>query len=93
MTTAAENERLGVLETRVGRIEADVSEVKQDVKTLLSNQTQIAINLASKAAAEEAVRVSRRQTGVWVRFFSERAIAILALIAAAASVITAIQKG
>lgn len=80
MATAAENERLGVLETKVGRIEGDVSEIKADVKTLVSNQTQIAIDLAARHAAEAAVVKARSQTGVWVRFFSERAVALLALL-------------
>lgn len=89
MTTAAENERLGVLETKVGRIEADVADIKADVRALLSNQQQTAIDLAAKAAADAAVGQLRGQTGVWVRFFTERGIAILAL---AASVI-AFLKG
>lgn len=87
MTTAAENERLGVLETKVGRIESDVAEIKGDVKTLVTNQTQIAINLAAKTAAEQAVKSSRTQTGVWVRFFSERIIAFAALAAAVAALL------
>lgn len=85
MTTAAENERLGVLETRVGRIESDVSEIKVDVKTIINSQTQIAIDLASKNAAETAAAKVRGQTGVWVRFVSERLIALIALAAAIAS--------
>lgn len=89
MTTAAENERLGVLETKVSRIESDVADIKADVKSLLSNQQQTAIDLAAKAAADAAVQKSRTQTGVWVRFFTERGIAILAL---AASLIAIISK-
>ena len=85
MTTAAENERLATLEGKVGRIESDVTEIKADVKTLVTNQTQIAINLAAKAAADQAIQSSRTQTGVWVRFFSERLIALAALAAAVAA--------
>lgn len=79
MTTAAENERLGVLESEVGHIKGDVTEIKADVKTLVANQNQIAIDLAARQAVESAVQRSRSQTGVWVRFFSERALALLAL--------------
>lgn len=79
MTTAAENERLGVLETKVGRIEADVADIKADVKALLSNQQNVAIDLAARAAADAAVAKGRTQTGVWVRFFTERGLSILAL--------------
>lgn len=79
MATAAENERLGVLESEVGHIKVDVTEIKADVKTLVANQNQIAIDLAARQAVESAVQRSRSQTGVWVRFFSERALALLAL--------------
>ena len=87
MTTAAENERLGVLETKVGRIEGDVAEIKADVKTLVSNQTQIAIDLAAGKAAEAAVQRSRTQTGGWGRVFSERFLALLAVVVSVLSVI------
>lgn len=78
MTTAAENERLGVVETKVARIEADVAEIKGDVKTLIAAQTSVALRQAAEDAAAEAIQSSRRSTGVWVRFISERAIALFA---------------
>ena len=89
MTTAAENERLGVVETKVARIEADVAEIKADVKTLVTEQSRLALRQAAEDAASAAVKSSRAQTGVWLRFFSERAIALLA----AAVAIYAVLKG
>ena len=79
MTTSAENERLATLEGKVTRIEADVSEIKSDVKKLIDNQTQIAIQLAAERAAEAAVRQSRGEVRSVLKFLSERAIAIIAL--------------
>lgn len=87
MTTAAENERLAALETEVAHVKSDVTEIKTDVKTLISNQNQIAIALATKDAVEAATARSRNQTGVWVRFFSERIIALAALSAAVAALL------
>lgn len=87
MTTAAENERLGVLETKVIGIESDVAEIKADVKTLVTEQTRIAIRQAAEDAASSAVTAHRTQTGVWVRFLSERFIAIVAVIVAVVSIL------
>lgn len=81
VTTAAENERLGVLETKVSSIERDVSEIKTDVKALVASNQAVALQLATRDAAELAASQSRNQTGVWFRFASERAIALLALAA------------
>lgn len=80
MTTAAENERLGVLESEVAHIKGDVAEIKSDVKTIVASQQSVALELATRRAADEAISRSRTQTGVWVRFFSERAIALAAMI-------------
>lgn len=83
MTTAAENERLATLEVKVTSIERDVAEIKADVKSLINNQTQIAIDLAAERAAEQAVRQSRNQMASIAKFLSERAIAIIALAVSA----------
>lgn len=82
MTTAAENERLGVLEIEVAHIKTDVGEIKSDVKSLIAAQNAVAVQLAAKNAAETAVSSSHATQGVWVRFVTERAIAIAALVAA-----------
>ena len=79
MTTAAENERLGVLEVEVGHIKSDVAEIKSDVKSLVASQNAVAIQLAAKDAAEAAASRTRGTTGVWFRFVAERAIALLSL--------------
>lgn len=79
MTTAAENERLGVLESEVAHIKGDVAEIKSDVKSLIASQQSVAVELAAKQAAESAISKSHAQTGVWVRFVSERAIALVAM--------------
>jgi hypothetical protein len=83
MTTAGENERLATLEVKVGSIERDVAEIKADVKSLINNQTAIAIDLAAERAAEAAVRQSRGQVAGVLKFLSERAIAIIALAVSA----------
>lgn len=88
--TREENERLGVLETEVSHIKADVTDIKSDVKTLLTNQNNAALALAVKYAAEAANSRGREKTGMWVRFLSERAIAILAL---GASVLVFLKGG
>ncbi len=73
-----------MLEVKVGRIESDVSEIKADVKTIVSSQVQLAINLAVKDASEVAVAKARASTGKWFRFFAERSIAAAALIVSVA---------
>lgn len=70
---------MATLEGKVTRIEADVTEIKSDVKKLIENQNQVAIQLAAERAAEAAVRQSRSQVGSILKFISERAIAIIAL--------------
>lgn len=86
--TGPENERLGILETEVAHIKSDVSEIKSDVKSLVTTQSGLAIALAAKEAAERVIAQSRSQTGVWLRFFSERFLAIIALAVAAAAIIS-----
>lgn len=87
--TGLENERLGVVEVEVGHIKSVVAEIKADVKTLVSAQQQIALDLATRNAAEVALAKSRVSTGVWLRFFTERGLALLALGAS----VYAILKG
>ena len=70
---------MATLEGKVTRIEADVTEIKSDVKKLIENQNQVAIQLAAERAAEAAVRQSRTQIGTIAKFISERVIAIIAL--------------
>ena len=85
--TGVENERLATLETKVSRIEADVNEIKSDVKSLVTSHATMAATASALAAAEAAEKLSRRNNGQWLRFFAERAIAILALVVAAYAVI------
>jgi hypothetical protein len=92
MTTAAENERLGVLEIEVAHIKKDVSEIKSDVKSIVASQQQVAISLAASQAADAAVAASRSATGTWVRFFAERTISIIALVVAALSVFVTLTR-
>jgi hypothetical protein len=88
MTTAAENERLGVLETEVAHIKTDVSEIKADVKSLIASQQAVAVDLAAKKAAEETLLRSRTQTGMWMRFFTERGMALVAIVLSIVTVIS-----
>lgn len=90
MTTAAENERLGVLETEVAHIKTDVTEIKTDVKLLVSAQAQLAIDLAAKNAAEAAVAKSQSQIGGLLKFATERALSLAAMVVA---IWAALQKG
>lgn len=86
--TGPENARLGKLEVEVSYVKADVAEIKSDVKALIATQEKLAIALAVKDAVETATQKSRSQTGVWVRFFSERAIAVGAALIALAALIS-----
>lgn len=89
MTTAAENERLGVLESEVAHIKGDVAEIKTDVKSLIASQQSVAVELAAKRAADDAVNRTQATTGIWVRFISERALALVAIVI---SIIVALAK-
>ena len=78
---------MSVLETKVDGIEADVSEIKADVKDLMKSQAEVAAALSTRQAIEDALSSSRHSTGVWLRFFSERIVAIVALGAAVYSIV------
>lgn len=80
-------ERMAMFETELKAVRDDVTEVKTDVKNIGLKLDQVAINLAVKEAVESAAIKSRTSTGLWVRFFTERAISILALVAAAYSIL------
>lgn len=78
--TGAENERLAVLESEVAHIRADVSEIKGDIKRIAANQNSAALALAAKSASDVAIAAARSSTGQWVRFFTERFVAIVAIV-------------
>lgn len=67
MVTAAEGERLAVLETQVKAIQTDLTEVKADVKALVAAQTAALIVHTSERAADVAHIRHRASLGVWVR--------------------------
>lgn len=67
MVSAAEGERLAVLETQMASVVADVSEIKTDVKQLMRVQTEQQLVLAAETAADKASRRSRADLGIWVR--------------------------
>lgn len=87
MTTRTLPERMGVLETEVEALRGDVTEVKRDVKDIGAKLDQVALTLAVKEAVADATKAGRASTGVWVRFLTERGLAILALIAAVFSIV------
>jgi hypothetical protein len=68
MTTKSEEERLAVVENQITTIQSDVTEIKSDVKSLVATQTQLAIALAVKDAAESQHAKDRASTGVWARW-------------------------
>lgn len=78
---------MSVLETKVDGIEADVAEIKSDVKDLMKSQAAVAEALNTRQAVQDALAASRRSTGMWLRFFSERIVAIVALVAAVYSIL------
>lgn len=80
MATAAENERLGVLESEVAHIKSDVAEIKSDVKSLINAQQSVAIDLAARQAADAAIRANKASTNLWLKFFAERGMALAALV-------------
>jgi hypothetical protein len=67
VVTAAEGERLAILETQMQSVISDVSEIKSDVKTLVSGQMNALIALTADQAASRAHAQSRGELGVWVR--------------------------
>lgn len=69
MTTMAENERLAVLENQYRTLQSDVTEIKADVKALVTAQATLATALAVKEAAEQRERKARSDTGTWIRSF------------------------
>lgn len=81
--THVENERLGIVETQVKGIAEDLAEVKRDLKVLLEAHHRSEVEAAMRAGAETAIARSRSSTGVWLRFFSERFIAIIAILLSA----------
>ena len=54
MTTMAENERLATLETQYGALQKDVTEIKSDVKGLVTQQAVLATAIAVRNAADLA---------------------------------------
>jgi hypothetical protein len=67
MVTAAEGERLAILETKVEAIQVDVTEVKNDVKALVAANSAFLLDQATQRAATAAHNKSRGDLGVWVR--------------------------
>lgn len=66
--TREENERLGIVETRIDGIVSDVAEIKSDVKLIIATQNQLAMNLATKEAAENAVASSKQVESAFRRW-------------------------
>jgi hypothetical protein len=79
MATLAENERLAVLESQYVMLQRDVTEIKADVKALVSTQAMLATALAAKEAAQLAGSHERETTGVWVRSLLPLLFALLAV--------------
>lgn len=84
--TKEENERLGIVETRIDGIVADVTEIKSDVKTLIATQNQLAMNLATKEAAEKAVSDQKGAESAFRRWLAPIVITILNIAVGAVSV-------
>jgi hypothetical protein len=80
MATMAENERLATLEEQFRSLQSDVTEIKSDVKNLVTTQVTLATALAVKEASEERERKNRASTGVWVRTFLPILVSVVALI-------------
>jgi len=82
MTTKSEEERLAVVENQITTLQSDVTEIKQDVKSLVATQTQLAIALAVKEASEAQHAKSRAQTGVWVRWVLPILVTVMSAVGA-----------
>ena len=80
MMTAADNERLAVLESQYAQLQVDVTEIKSDVKALVVQQQSVATALAVKSARDERADQARGSMGTWVRSFVPWMIAGTALI-------------
>lgn len=91
MTTMAENERLAVLENQYRTLQSDVTEIKADVKALVTTQTQLAVALAVKEASEATERSSRASTGVWVRSILPLIVSIIALVLAVVNTVVRVS--
>jgi phage shock protein A len=89
VVTAAEGERLAVLETKVDALQKDMSEIKTNVKTLVDGQIAALVALSSEKAAERTREQSRASTGVWVRTILPL---LVAAVAALIGVINFISK-
>jgi hypothetical protein len=85
--TREENERLGVVETQVAGIMVDVAEIKSDVKQLIATQNQLAMNLATKEAAEAAVANRRGEDSAFRRWLLPIAVTIVSIIIGVASLV------
>jgi hypothetical protein len=80
--TKEENERLGIVETQVAGIMSDVTEIKADVKTLIATQNQLAMNLATKEAAENAVAVSKGVDSAFRRWLIPLIVTVVNIVLA-----------
>jgi hypothetical protein len=68
MTTKSEEERLAVVETEVAALRSDMTEVKGDVKVLITSVQTLTTSLAVRDAVEAQHAKDRSNTGVWVRW-------------------------
>ena len=80
MVTAAEGERLAILETKVEAIQTDLTEVKSDVKALIASQNTAMLLQASERAADMAHKKSRGDLGIWIRAAIPWAIAAFSVL-------------
>lgn len=80
MTTMVENERLAVLENQYKTLQSDVTEIKTDVKALVSAQFLLTQAMAVRDAAAFQDMKSRANTGTWVRSMLPWIVATLALV-------------
>lgn len=87
MTAPTMPERMAMFEVEMSGLRTDLNEVKTDVKEIGAKLDNVALNLAVKNAIEEQTKTSRSSTGMWLRFFSERILAILALGASAYAIL------
>lgn len=65
--TKGEQERLGILETKVDSIQEDISEIKVGVAGLVAAQALVALQLANRQAVEDSNAKRRAGISQWGR--------------------------